>query len=785
MKTITRLALLLVILMNGISASAQLLTQTIRGTITDMVTHTPLPGANVVILNTDPILGAAADVDGNFKITKVPLGKYNVRITYLGYKQVDIPNVIINSGKEVFLTILLQEDFIQGTEVVIDGNKEKNKTINEMTTVSARTFTVEETQKYAAAVNDPARMASSFAGVVAADDGNNTITIRGNAPDGLQWRMEGVEIPNPNHFSAPGSSGGGISILSAQVMSNSDFLTGAFPAEYGNALSGVFDIRLRKGNNEKPEYTFQAGLLGLDAAAEGPFKEGYKGSYLVNYRYSTLSVLGKMGVAIGDAATDFQDLSFNIWLPTEKAGNFSLFGFGGLSSQKYEAIKDSTEWTDEYQRYNSTFNANTGAAGITHSLLVGDNSYIRTSLSGSMVHQDYVEDRLDDSYVSEERHNEYNNEDKWSLSSVLNHKFSARHNVRAGITVNRVGFKIKKLEYDEYQDNLSLGLYDQGHTFTYQAFVHSQYFITPELVLNSGLHYMHLALNNTFSIEPRAALRYELTRQQSVSLGYGLHSQVQPIGTYFAKGENNTKPNSDLEFTKSHHLVAGYDRMFSGDLRVKTEIYYQALFNVPVRGDTANSFSTVNISEGYITDPLVNEGHGRNYGLELTVEQFLRKNYYFLLSGSVYSARYHGSDDKWHDTRYNGSYSATFTGGKEIAIGPKIKNRTIGLNIKTIYRGGFRETPIDVAASQALPGDGTVYVEDEAYTIKNPAYFRADIRVSLKRNRPHSTHTLALDIQNVSNHKNIYGRFYDKESNSVKTYYQTPLIPILSYKLEF
>jgi hypothetical protein len=299
------------------------LTQTIRGTVTDKITSTTLPGANIIVLGSDPILGTASDINGSFRIDKVPVGKHTLQITFMGYKQVVIPNVVVNSGKETVLNVSMEEDFVMAREVVISAEKNnKHIPINEMAAVSARTFSVEETQKYAAAVNDPGRMASSFAGVVSSDDGNNNISIRGNAPNQLVWRMEGVEIPNPNHFSAPGASGGGISILSAQTMSNSDFLTGAFPAEYGNALSGVFDIKLRKGNNQKREYTFQAGFLGVDAAAEGPFRKGYNGSYLINYRYSTLSMLREMGVNVGDASTDFQDISFNFFCPPKKRGTF-------------------------------------------------------------------------------------------------------------------------------------------------------------------------------------------------------------------------------------------------------------------------------------------------------------------------------------------------------------------------------------------------------------------------------------------------------------------------------
>jgi len=774
-----------IILAQSTLCKGQTLTQTIRGTITDKVTNTTLPGANIVIVNSSPLLGTATDQDGNFKITKVPVGKHTLRITYLGYKEVTLPNVIVNSGKEVVLNIPLEEEFIQGKEVVISAEKHKHIPLNEMATVSTRTFSVEETQKYAAAVNDPGRMASSFAGVISSDDGNNNISIRGNSPNGLLWRMEGVDIPNPNHFSAPGASGGGISILSAQVMSNSDFMTGAFPAEYGNALSGVFDIRLRKGNNEKAEYTLQAGFLGLDVAAEGPFKKGYNGSYLVNYRYSTLSMLGKMGVDVGDASTDFQDISYNIFLPTKKAGTFGLFGFGGLSAQQYDAQKDSAKWENDGERYNSRFTANTGAAGLSHSLILGKETYLKSVFVGSMEDQSFKAKRLDDAYNPDERHNEHSGQGRIALTSTLNHKFNTRHSIRTGFVVKQLSFDLNQKAYDQDMNEVVQNINESGSTYALQLYAQSSYYLTKSLLMNAGIHYEQFFLNNTYSVEPRVSFKYEMNTRNSFNAGYGLHSQLQPIGVYFAKAGNGTTPNKDLGFSKSHHFVLGYDRLITESLRMKSEVYYQSLFNVPVRSDVQNSFSMLNVSEGYTAEKLHNNGTGRNYGLELTLEQFLKKNYYFLLSGSLYDSRYKGSDNKLRNTRFNGNYGLTFTAGKEITTGNKFRNRIVGLNIKTIYRGGFRDTPIDLDATNALPGQGAVYEEDKAYSIQYPAYFRTDIRVSLKRNRPSSTQTIALDIQNVSNRKNIYGRYYNEESNSIKTYYQTSLIPILSYKIEF
>lgn len=765
--------------------SAQTLSQTIRGTVIDKITHAPLFGANIIIVESNPLLGAASDPDGIFRIAKVLVGKHTLKVTYLGYKERLIPNVVVNSGKEVVLVIELEEDILISKEVVISGESHKERSINEMATVSTRTFSVEETQKFAAAVNDPARMASSFAGVTSADDGNNTITIRGNSPAGLQWKMEGIEIPNPNHFAAPGASGGGISILSAQTMSNSDFMTGAFAAEYGNALSGIFDIRLRKGNNEKPEYTLQAGLLGLEAAAEGPIVKGYQGSYLVNYRYSTLSILDKIGVEVGDGTNDFQDLSYNVFLPTKKAGNFTLFGFGGLSTSLFEAERDSSKWEEGYQRYDSEFTSNTGVAGVTHSLILGKNSWLKSAAAFSGNEIGYKEDRLNNEYVGEERNRQTAGNYKLTVTSAFNHKLSSRHNIRTGFIINQVAYDVEYNVYDQDLNAITQTINDKGDTYSMQFFAQSNYYITKKLTFNGGLHYLMLNLNKSYSLEPRLSFKYEIDALQSVSAGYGLHSQIQPLGVYFAKNEFSDKLNKDIGMSKAHHLVLGYDRMLAENLRLKAEAYAQWLFDIPVRRDTLNSFSMVNVSEDYITDPLKNSGTGTNYGLEVTVEQFLKHDFYFLLATSLYDSKYKGSDNVERNTRFNGQYGITFTGGKEVLTGSKWKNRVLGFNLKTIYRGGFRGTPVDLEASQALPGQGAVYVDSEAFSIQYPDYFRADIRISLKRNRKASTQTLALDIQNVTNRKNIYGRFYDSESGQIKTYYQTALIPILSYKIEF
>jgi len=779
-KVIKPFAFIVLVILSVTFAQAQTVTQQVRGTVTDVVLQTPVSGATVTLLGQT----ISTDEKGVFRFADVPVGTHQLQVSHISYKEATLHNIIVNSGKETVLTISLESKVQSKEAVIIKTSSKRNKPLNEMSTVSARAFTVEETQKYAAAVNDPLRMATGFPGVMAADDGNNSIIIRGNSPTGLLWRMEGIDIPNPNHYASPGSSGGGISILSTQLLSNSDFITGAFASEYGNALSGVFDLTLRKGNNEKREYTLQAGLLGLNAAAEGPLMPFYGGSYLINYRYSTLSLLDKIGVPITGGTTNFQDLSYHIYLPTKRKGSFSLFGFGGLSSQFEKADKDSAKWEEKGDRYNSNFVSNTSANGLTHSILLGRKTNLRSAIAYSYnkIGSDYQ--YLQDDYSLREDYRDKYITKKLTVSSTANHKFSPKSTLRAGGIVNFIGFNYNKKEKEHDNAPLETVINTKGKTQTVQAFTQWQYKPADRITVNGGLHYLQLLLNNTYSIEPRASVKYQLNRSNSVAFGYGSHSQVQALGVYFAQATDaNGRSfyiNEDLDLTKAHHYVVSFHHSFNSNLALKAELYYQSLFDVPVGASDTSTLSALNIESEYVTDPMVNEGKGRNYGVELSLEKYLSNQFYYTLSTSLYQSKYKAKDGIERNTRFNANTLTTLLAGKEFVSSNGLK--TFGINIKTIYAGGLRTTPIDEARS-GLAGYA-IYKQKEAYTLQNPAYFRSDLRVSIKWNRKHLTSTLSLDVQNLTNRQNVFGQYYDSDKGQVKTSYQTRLIPVLNYKVE-
>lgn len=758
--------------------------QTVRGKIVEQVLLKPLEGATVTIGSARK--SAVTGADGTFRLAEVPVGVHQLTVTYTGFREAVLENLVVNSGKEVVITIPLEPAIDLQQAVEITAKSKKNRPLNDMSMVSARAFTVEETQKYAAAVNDPLRMATSFAGVVSADDGNNDIVIRGNSPTGLLWRMEGIDIPNPNHFSNAASSGGGISILSSQLLANSDFITGAFSAEYGNALSGVFDLHLRKGNNEKREYTVQAGLLGLNVAAEGPLMPFYKGSYLVNYRYSTLQLLSKLGLDVaGGGTTNFQDLSFNLYLPTSNKGEFTIFGFGGLSDQKNVNETDSAKWEDEGDRYGGTFRANTAAIGATHQIGIGENASLRSAISLSYTDNDYNENYTQPggSLLNSFR-NAYDTR-KVVVSSTLNYRISNRSNIRTGIITNGIRYNFYQKSWDNPGDPVIERINTSDNTQTLQGFAQWQVRATKKLTLQGGAHYLHLFLNNSHSLEPRASVRYAFDAKNAVALGYGLHSQIQPLGVYFARTINTegiaSYPNRNLSFTRSHQYVFSYSHAFNNSLRIKTELYYQQLFDVPVSIYDSLTFSALNIRGDYITEALKNEGKGKNYGIDLSIEKNLANDFYMLFNHSFYQSKYTASDGIERNTRFNGNFVTNFTGGREWILNQG--KHTFGANIKVIYAGGFRTTPIDVEASSQK--GYAIYREKEAFTLQNPNYFRTDIRVSMKWNRKNLTSTLSLDVQNVTNRENLYGQYYDAFKGRVMNSYQTGLIPVLNYKVEF
>lgn len=779
-----RFLLVTVILFNTLIVFSQHPVQTVRGNVVDQQSKKGIEHASVIIEGMTG--GIVTDSNGAFIIYKVPVGRITIQVSHIGYEPLRLFNIVVESGKETLLNPELIEKLnVTQKEIVISGRREKLSN-RQMATVSAVEFNAEDSRRYAGSRNDVARMASNFAGVNSVNDGRNDIIIRGNSPLGLLWRLEVVDIPNPNHYGSLGATGGPVSMLNNNVIGQSVFYTGAFPAQFGNATSGAFDLSLRKGNDNKREFTGQIGFNGLELGTEGPFSKKSKASYIVYYRYSIPGLLKSLGVdvGVGAAVPKYQDISFKIDLPTKKAGQFTLFGVGGKSSIEFKGdLKDTSNFYND--PYNNLYNsAKMGVAGIKHTYFFNNTTSYTLTLAATGSNVITKQDSLDAYSIPHKNYRENGSEWRYVINAAINKKFSASDRLTAGITVDQLHYKYSDSILDRDYGFVPF-LTAKNNTQLLRGFVQWQHRFSGRLTLNTGAYAQHLTLNNKTAVEGRIGIRYRLNNAGAFSLAYGTHSQMQPLMIYFHEtrsGDKFIQTNKNLGFTKSTHIVAGWEQTLKNAWKYKMEAYVQMLSNVPVESRLTD-WSALNMGAGYGAgweDSLVNKGKGHNYGIELTVEKPFSNGYYALATASVFNSKYKGSNGVQHNTVFNGNYVVNALAGKEWQIRDI---HSIAVDIKLTAAGGKRFTPINESAS--VTAGRVIYYDERSFEEKTKAYFRLDLKLTYRMNNKGFMQEFFVDFQNVTNHKNIFNQWYDSRTGKVRTQNQLGFWPNFNYRIQF
>ncbi|MFT2011095.1 TonB-dependent receptor [Pontibacter sp. 13R65] len=793
----------------------QTLSQTVRGIVTDADSQAPLIGAIVTVLGSNPLKGTVTDQSGSFRLENVPTGRITLVLSFIGYEPKAIPEIVVNSGKEVLLQLSMQESAVNMAEIKVKPNQVKGQALNEMSLISSRSISPEETSRYAGGLgfNDPSQIVSNFAGVANNPNGNNDIIVRGNSPKYMQWRLEGVQITNPNHFADQGGIAGGISALNNNILASSDFSTGAFSPEYGDVLSGVYDVKLRSGNNEKVESVLGIGLLGTDLTVEGPFRKGYGGSFLLNYRYSTISLLTKAGITNVKGNPNFQDGAFKIVLPASKLGTFSLFGLGGNSHALLDEVNPDIAETpgDRSMLPGIREDIEIGSyllnLGVNHTLSLGKNSYLQTTLAHSkegikdQVFESNVKKEYNDAgeYVGEVVTNKHTNyisrlfKSSYRGALTYHHKIDARNKIQ-------VGSQYTLFDYDYGQSRLvedaeaRVSLIDFQETIgTLRNYISWKHRFNEAVTLVTGVHNMNVLYNKKSTLEPRLSLNWQLNTTNSFQVGYGKHSTMESPHNYFAKVKQEdgsfTEPNHNLDLLKAHHFVVGYEKRFSDVLVAKAEVYYQDLYNLPVENKTNSTFATINEGPDFNYVELVNAGTGNNYGIELTLERFFKNNFYYLLNGTIYNSTYKTLEGKERNTPYNGKYLVNVLFGKEFVKLGKHQNKTLGLNAKAFFGGGKNIIPLlrDEKGNVAVnPEQNQFWDYDKAYETSLGSLYRLTLSASYKWNRLKTTHEIYINLDNLTNAQGKLTEYYDSSKpGSVGHTTQIGFIPNLMYRLYF
>jgi hypothetical protein len=829
---------------SGVSADsglgAAVLTSSISGTVVDAEARYPLMGATVQVLTLESVV-TAADLDGRFVIDKVPVGRHALRVSFMGYEPRVIEGVVVTSGRPVVLEVELQESVVAIQAAEVTATRE-GEVMNEMATVSARAFTVEETDRYAGSRGDPARMASNFAGVQGADDSRNDIVVRGNSPSGVLWRVEGVDLPNPNHFSVPGTGGGPVAIVNNKTLANSDFFTAAFPAEFGNSTAAVFDLRMRNGNQDQWHGSGQLGFLGTEVLAEGPLNRDKRSSLLINYRYSTAVIFSALGIDIGTSAVPkYQDGSFKLHVPTGGGGAFSLWGLGGNSSVDIlisDQVKPERNIYGDNDR-DQFFRTGMGIVGATYTKPVNERTYVKSTLALSRDWQDSRHEFVTRDLVTMEGDTFFTNISTQPLMAYLfdkrrvsmavhaNRKLevsrgtaSLRFGVNADAMFWAFNDSIRPFEWEPDSAGLdsALTLGDFGRrwdadmsSLLIQPFVQVKLRPSEAWTFTAGLHAMADSRSGAKSLlEPRVGAQFVSAGGTAWSLGAGLHSQMQTPYLYASSpgpdplalpGPDGrvplAMPNQQMDFTQSFHSVLGVSRRLGDLWSFKTEVYWQELYDIPVAdlgtvwGRANTSYSLINAGGGFsrlFPDTLVNEGRGRNKGVELTLARAFREGWFVLFTGSLFDAQYTGADGVYRNTDFNGGYAWNALASKEWKLGSSLSLVT---GAKCTMVGGRWYGEVDEA--QSLIQRELIWDDATRNTKQFDDYFRLDLKTNLTWNRPSTTHELGVDWVNILGTENVLKLTYapddasadDPNYSPVREEYQLGFLPIFFYRVDF
>ena len=759
-------------------------TQTVRGKILQANTYRPVEAAVINIPSTQQ--NAISETDGSFRIENVPIGRQQLQVSFLGYKVTTIP-VLVESGKEVVLEIPLQTSSTGLDTIVIKAPR-----LEVTSPLSSHVITIEETLRLPATFYDPARMMTTQAGVVALGDQANHISVRGNSPNHLSWRLEGVEIVNPNHTANGGTvtdlptlNGGGVNILSAQMLGDSRFYKGNFPTQFSNVIGGLLDMRLRKGNDEKHEFIGQIGLIGIDVAAEGPISKKSKAAYLANYRYSTFGLLSQMGVDLGGEAVGFQDASLNFSFPTKKLGDFTVFGVWGKSTNIFtgaDADLPVEERAEQKQAFDIDFDSRSIIVGGTHQLAFGKNMLWKTSLAYSTFESSRIAQLNQADWFSDDKRSVYNRssygnaQEKLSIHSRLTIGVNEHLQITSGLIFNKADTDISAL--NSFRDTLGTDFRTWISEFdTREIYSNAKIDISKKLSANIGLRFgqyqsftlgdwLPIATDN-WKLYERLSLAYQLNPKHALRVAYGNYGQ-----------------NVFANFVESRQIGLNYRWQINQNTNFQIESYYQVLTPNTSRA-TYNSQIIHNTFELALNDftPSVYTiaQQARNYGIEASLQRFITDDYYFIANASLFESQVEIGDKQWQDSRWNNQYALNLTAGKEWTKQKKKARRIFGLNARAAYGGGLRYAAIDTENSDAFV---TRYLDPNDFSQQYPDYFQLDLRLYWKRNKAKYNTMLSLDIQNATNQKNIAFAYYDALLEQTVTKKSLGIIPILSWRIE-
>ena len=760
--------------------SSQELTQVVRGRVIDANNQHPVIGATVLIADTK--LGSFTQQDGTFKIKNVPVGRQKLVVRSVSYES-RVIDIIVGSGKEIVKTIELIPSIVETGEVKVVADRGGFASINETAIVSSTLFDMDDVERFAGARNDPARMAQNYAGVVGTDDSRNDIIIRGGSPTELLWRVDGLDIPNPNHFATQGATGGPVNAINSLLLANSDFITGAFPAEYTDKMSGVFDLKTRKGNDEKYEFTGQFGFNGFEFGAEGP-TPFERSSFIANYRYSFLDLIDKMGFDLGFAGIPrYQDGTLKLDFQIGQADYISLTSIFGISEINIKESEEDDVYTGDFDILNGS---DLFTLGINWKHLFSKKVF--STMTTGYVYSNYLTDM--DSITTDPENNVLS-ADRWfvqnSAESYITMKYNLNylpeksHSLAIGAESRILKFNLSRKRIADYYDGGELWINKaDGNGLHFLSFFNWNWRPDADLTVNLGLSSQYHSISKKYTAEPRATLSYRLSEKHSCEFGFGVHRQSLPLSVLYSN-----QNNEDLDFMQSVHYIAGYSWQPFGELMLKAEIYYKNLSKIPVEAQERSAWSFLNTGADYgaVTyddRELKSTGNGKAYGFDFSATKHFTDGYYITGTASFIRQKYEGSDGIERNGAFDNKFVFNLLAGYEWKLS---ETHSLDFSGKYIIAGGVPYTPVDPEKSKEA--SRTEHLEDEAFSLRYDDYSKFDIKVEFRHNYPGFAIISFISAENIFNQNNPLMYLYDVKNDNIKRVNQLGTFIVGGFRIEF
>ena len=776
------------------TASPFVYAQTVRGTVKDVITGEPLPGAVVVVAGMEN-RGAVTDADGEFVIADIPIGRYSFTASCLGYESQQIVEILVSGTKEAVLSFHLRElaEELQAAHVRPVLNKARP--INPTALAGASMISVEEATRFAGAFDDISRVVRRYVGTTGSTD-NNGISTHGNPASATQYRLEGVEIPSPIHFDGTGGHGTGmISALHTECLANSDYYTSAPPAEMGNTLGGVMDLQLRAGNPATWEHSAKISTLGLDLTSEGPLSKNQGSSYLATYRYGLSKLANDLGIGILDGDQgDYHDLAFKLSFSLNNASSLHVWGLG--TWDKVYMVWDGYDepWQTLYDQNDFQCDIHTLTGGLTYDALLRRGWRLRADLAAA--HRQFGGGdcfaiyATDGSLLSEENRKtavfapatpfvrlDYTT--LWLTGSVsASKRFSPHYLLKLGSSIRHI----------DYEQTLSraASVYTgvlSPLTCADESMQQVDAYVTNNLrfgawTFNAGLHLSGWTLSEDWSLQPRLSAQWVPSSGHTLSLGYGMTTRMESYDTYFASAENRT-----LRPMRSQQAVLGYGWQPDLSFKLDAEAWTELQSDVPV--SPHSTYTALNRRLYYTTEPLVNAGKGRSYGLSLGVEHYMTQGVYWLVNGTVFKVEYQAEDQIWRPTLFDRGWAVNAVGGKEWTLGAR---HVLSVNIATTAMGGIRQSPFDEDASAALYKAGIPYVaydENRAMERHSDPVVDLSLNISYRIHAGRLDHIIGFDYLNMLGMEEPLQDYWNAHTGRAQTVTSCYSLPNISYCVEF